>query len=84
MERLADFPGLGWWLRDPVERAAFLLTAAQLTRTRDVKLRVYPQIAQFTVYPLIFAVGGRGDVSGILSGFIAGFPGTIPLTGCSD
>lgn len=79
-ERLTHLPGLRWWLRDPVERAAFLLTAAQLTRARDVKLRVYPQIAQFAVYPLIFAVGGRGDGLGIMSGFLAGFLGTIPLT----
>jgi ABC-2 type transport system permease protein len=80
-ERLTHWPGVRWWLRDPVERAAFLLTAAQLTRARDVKLRVYPQIAQFTVYPLIFAVGGgRSDSSGIMAGLLAGFLGTIPLT----
>ena len=37
---LVDQPPLSWWLRDPVTRAAFLLTAAYLARDRDVKLRV--------------------------------------------
>ncbi len=82
-ERLTQWPGLRWWLRDPVERAAFLLAAAQLTRARDVKLRVYPQVAQFAVYPLIFLIGSRNDGSGMMSGFLAGFLGTIPLTAVS-
>lgn len=82
-ERLTQWPVMRWWLRDPVERAAFLLTAAQLTRARDVKLRVYPQVAQFAVYPLIFLIGGRNDGSGMLGGFLAGFLGTIPLTAVS-
>ena len=79
-ERLTCWPLMRYWLRDPVERASFLLTAAQLTRARDVKLRVYPQIAQFAVYPLIFAVGSREDSYGIAAGFLSGFLGMIPLT----
>ncbi|MES2706115.1 MAG: hypothetical protein V4726_05865 [Verrucomicrobiota bacterium] len=82
-ERLAHLPGMRWWLRDPVERIGFLLTAVQLTRARDVKLRVYPQIAQFILYPIIFSIGTRGDSSGFAGGAVAGFLGIIPLTAVS-
>lgn len=78
--RLAGWGPMRWWLRDPVERAAFLLTAAQLTRARDVKLRIYPVIAQFAAYPLIFMMGSRNDTHGIMAGLMSGFLGTIPLT----
>jgi ABC-2 type transport system permease protein len=62
IEVLIDLPPLRWWLRDPVSRAAFLLTGAYLLRDRDVKLRVYPAIAPFMAMPLIFLIGpsGRG------------------------
>ena len=78
-ERLTRIRFLRWWLRDPVERVGFLLTAVQLTRTRDVKLRIYPQVGQFAVYPLIFAVGGRGQPEGIGAAFAAGFLGMIAM-----
>jgi hypothetical protein len=40
---------LGFWLRDPVERGAFRLAVAYLTRDRDMRMRVYPQMATFLV-----------------------------------
>lgn len=58
--RLLRMPLLRFWLQDPVERAAFSLTLAGLTRARGVKLRVYPVLAQFLVYPVIFFGGGVG------------------------
>jgi hypothetical protein len=61
---LVERPPLGWWLRDPVERAAFLLTTAYLVRDRETKLRIYPGIAPFLVLPLMFLFGGRGGDSG--------------------
>ena len=58
---------------DSVSRASFLLTAAYLTRDRDVKLRVYPGIAPMLVMPFIFLMQGhRGqyhEVQGAGSGF---------------
>jgi len=54
LDRLVSVPPLSWWLRDPVARASFLLTAAYLIRDRDVKLRVYPGIAPILVLPFIF------------------------------
>lgn len=78
--RVAGWGPIRYWLRDPVERAAFLLTAAQLTRARDVKLRIYPVIGQFSAYPLIFLIGSRSDPFSTMMGFMSGFLGTIPLT----
>jgi ABC-2 type transport system permease protein len=51
LDRLVNVPPLRWWLRDPVARASFLLTAAYLVRDRDVKLRVYPGIAPILIIP---------------------------------
>jgi ABC-2 type transport system permease protein len=59
---LVNRPPLSWWLRDPVERASFLLTAAYLVRDRETKLRVYPGLAPFLALPVIFLFGGRGGV----------------------
>ena len=57
IDALVDVPPLRWWLRDPVARASFLLTAAYLLRDRDVKLRIYPAVAPFMAMPLIFLLG---------------------------
>lgn len=78
-ERLTRLPVMRWWLRDPVERVGFLLATVQLTRTRDVKLRIYPQVGQFTIYPIIFAVGGGSQSGGMAAPFAAGFLGMIAL-----
>lgn len=59
--RLLALPLLRRWLADPVERAAFTLTVAGLLRARDVKLRIYPQLAQLCVYPLVFLVAMPGQ-----------------------
>ncbi|MGN6368015.1 MAG: hypothetical protein ACTHN5_07125 [Phycisphaerae bacterium] len=59
LDRLVAVPPLSWWLRDPVERASFLLMAAYMLRDRDVKLRLYPGIAPILVIPLIFMIRGH-------------------------
>jgi hypothetical protein len=43
---------LAWWVRDPVERAAFQLATAYLRRDRDVRLRLRPSIVVFALLPL--------------------------------
>jgi ABC-2 type transport system permease protein len=84
LDRLANLPPLSWWLRDPVARASFLLTAAYLLRDRDVKLRVYPGIAPILIIPFVFLVrnhhGGSTDPGfGVpLSGV---YIGLVPLIG---
>ena len=41
-----------WWLRDPVERAAFHLTAIYLRRDRETKTRLYPSLGFFLLLPV--------------------------------
>ncbi|HUE29521.1 MAG TPA: hypothetical protein VMR79_01530 [Verrucomicrobiae bacterium] len=43
---------LGWWLRDPAERAAFQLTAVYLRRDRETKTRLYPSLGFFLLLPV--------------------------------
>ena len=59
LDRVVGVPPLSWWLRDPVSRASFLLTAGYMLRDRDVKLRLYPGIAPMLVLPLIFVIRGH-------------------------
>src|SRR5882724_7663404 len=46
-------PILRWWLRDPVERWSFRLTAVHMRRDRDVKLRLYPSLTVFLLFPMM-------------------------------
>ena len=85
LDRIVNLPPLSWWLRDPVARASFLLTAAYLIRDRDVKLRIYPGLAPILILPFIFLLQGHqhnhpGDFNfGIpLSGV---YLGLVPLMG---
>lgn len=79
VRRLVEMPLLRLWLRDPVERASFALTLAGLTRSRGVKLRVYPVLAQFLVYPLIIFGGGisRSDVGTTMAPYAVAFAGAF-------
>src|SRR5207247_5365499 len=43
---------VGWWLRDPAERAAFQLAAAYLRRDRETKTRLYPSLGFFLLLPV--------------------------------
>jgi ABC-2 type transport system permease protein len=84
LDRLVAVPPLSWWLRDPVARASFLLTAAYLLRDRDVKLRVYPGIAPMLVVPFLFLLQDRhkgAEVSTFGAPFCGLYLGLVPLLG---
>ena len=53
-------PLLRWWLRDPIELRAFRLAAAYMRRDRDIKLRLYPSLTIFLVYPVISLMDRKG------------------------
>lgn len=74
IERLLRWPGLRWWLRDRVEAAAFRLTLANLGRSRGVKLRVYPMLAQLSVLPIVMFAGG-GKVLSFMEPYIVSYLG---------
>ncbi|HEV2452696.1 MAG TPA: hypothetical protein VGY98_00445 [Verrucomicrobiae bacterium] len=84
LDWLVAVPVIRWWRRDPVSRAAFVLTAAYLIRDRETKLRVYPGIAPMMVIPFVFLIQGNigfGHEFGIaISG---GYLGLIPMIGLS-
>ncbi|MGV3663696.1 MAG: hypothetical protein ACO1TE_26230 [Prosthecobacter sp.] len=91
---LVKLPPLNWWLRDPVERQAFKLTAAYMVRDREVKLRLYPGVAPMLIMPLVMLFtsgGGRAGAQAaiMLQGFATCFLGMVPLQamlflGCSE
>jgi hypothetical protein len=81
LSRLVTVPPLGWWLRDPVSRASFLLSTAYLVRDRDVKLRLYPGLAPMLVLPVIMLLpsGSSGNGSGFGVAFAGSYLGLLPL-----
>jgi len=85
LDRLVNVPPLSWWLRDPVARASFLLTAAYLIRDRDVKLRVYPGIAPILIIPFVFLLQSNHQHGSNDFGFGVPFSGLylgmVPLMG---
>jgi hypothetical protein len=80
---LVHSPLLSWWLRNPIQRASFVLVASYLLRDRDVKLRVYPGLAPMLVMPiaLLMPIGGHGTgiASGFRIAFCGAYMGLIPL-----
>jgi ABC-2 type transport system permease protein len=66
------------WMRDPVERAGFLLTLAQVTRVRNVKLKFFTRLLQFSTYPCYFMMA-KGIPQSPWLGFF--FPGVFGLIG---
>lgn len=75
---------LRWWLRDAVERQAFLLTSAYLVRDRDTKLKLYPSLAPLFVIPIVVVLGpaGGGKRPGpetALSTFALAYAAIVPM-----
>jgi ABC-2 type transport system permease protein len=56
VDRLADFVA-----RDPIENAGFRITWKLAARTREFKMRVYPQFAFVPVYFIYFSLNTKGD-----------------------
>lgn len=83
LDRLIDAPPLSWWLRDPKERAAFLLTAAYLARDRETKLRIYPSVAPYLMLPVVFlardASHAGEEMGGFGLAFTSGYIGVVPM-----
>jgi hypothetical protein len=80
LDTVANTPPLRWWLREPVSRAAFVLTAAYLVRDRDVKLRVYPGLAPMLIMPVIMLADRHGaGGSEFMLAMAGGWLGIVPL-----
>ena len=83
--RVVGAPLIKWWLRDPVSRASFLLTAAYLYRDRETKLRIYPGLAPMLVMPVVFILQSRGkggaEGGGFTMALTGAYLGLVPLLG---
>lgn len=74
---LLALPPLRWWLRDPVERQAFLLASAYLVRDRETKLKVWPSLAPAIVIPIAMALLPNRRASAEADVFAAAMPLTF-------
>jgi ABC-2 type transport system permease protein len=74
-------PILRWWLRDPIERWAFRLAAVYMRRDRDTKLRLYPSLSIFLVFPLMSLLDrNRGLFSAFMPLMTVWILGTMPIS----
>lgn len=75
------------WLKNPVERQAFLLTSAYMARDREIKLKLYPGIAPMLFMPLlmIFSLSGLKSTEASTWGqaFAACYLAVVPLQAMS-
>lgn len=76
MRHVLKIPPLSWWLRDPVERSSFLLTSAYFYRDREIKLRLYPAMAQIMIMPFVMLFALPGGTGIAVAGFYLGW---LPL-----
>jgi hypothetical protein len=73
-------PWLAFWLRDPVERGAFMLAAAYLRRDSEVRARLIPSFSNVVMFPLL-AVIRRNSTTGFAFLLLTtGILVTVPLT----
>jgi hypothetical protein len=71
-----------WWLRDPVEQAAFRLAASYMRRDREIKTRLYPSLGFFVVLPaaqLFSHVAQRFTAAALLSAILLGMIPSVVL-----
>lgn len=64
--RVLRNPVLRWWLRDPIELHSFRLAAAYMRRDRDIKLRLYPSLTIFLIFPVILLLDRNRGFSAFL------------------
>ncbi|MCA8975592.1 MAG: hypothetical protein KDC98_12790 [Planctomycetes bacterium] len=83
MAKLAASPLLRWWLRDPIERQAFVLASAYLGRDRETKLKIYPALAPMMILPIVMMIRPGKDAGAIDTGLFAaigiGYIAILPL-----
>ena len=74
-------PILRWWLRDPIERWSFRLAVVYMRRDRDIKLRLYPSLSFFLVFPLISLLDRNGGASSAFMPLVTIWMlGTMPMS----
>jgi len=68
-----------WWMPDPIERASFRLAAAYMRRDREIKLRLYPSLGSFLVFPLMGLLDRRTGASPFIPLLTVWMLGQLPI-----
>ena len=68
-----------WWMPDPIERASFRLAAAYMRRDREIKLRLYPSLGSFLIFPLIGLLDRRTGASPFIPLLTVWMLGQLPI-----
>jgi ABC-2 type transport system permease protein len=72
-------PFFTWWMPDPIERASFRLAAAYMRRDREIKLRLYPSLGSFLIFPLIGVLDRRTGASPFIPLLTVWMLGQLPV-----
>ena len=72
-------PFFRWWMPDPIERASFRLAAAYMHRDREIKLRLYPSLGSFLIFPLIGLLDRRTGASPFIPLLTVWMLGQLPI-----
>ena len=72
-------PFFRWWMPDPVERASFRLAAAYMRRDREIKLRLYPSLGSFLIFPLMGLLDRRTGASPFIPLLTVWMLGQLPI-----
>jgi hypothetical protein len=72
-------PFFHWWMPDPIERASFRLAAAYMRRDREIKLRLYPSLGSFLVFPLMGLLDRRTGASPFIPLLTVWMLGQLPI-----
>jgi len=68
-----------WWMPDPIERASFHLAAAYMRRDREIKLRLYPSLGSFLVFPVMGLLDRRTGASPFIPLLTVWMLGQLPI-----
>jgi len=70
---------MSWWLRDPIERASFRLATAYMRHDRETKLRLYPSLSSFVIFPIMGLLDRHTEVSAFIPLMTVWTLGTLPV-----
>jgi ABC-2 type transport system permease protein len=80
LQRLVILPPFRWLLRNPVERAGFLLVSGYMFRDRDAKLRLFPGLVPMMMMPVMMVVTTKLERNSGANGFMLMLAGSyLPL-----
>jgi len=68
-----------WWMPDPIERASFRLAAAYMHRNREIKLRLYPSLGSFLIFPAMGLLDRQTGASPFIPLLTVWMLGQLPI-----